>query len=605
VTNNKQVKKAGLVKSPLPVNVLIIALVVVFLARIFLTYLPSHKIDIGVLKWEIGYLADNPLKNFDKDVHFVYGPVYAYCLWIAGEIVKAFSLGVQGQEFMIKIWAVLFDLIAAVFVYLIGRKYNKERLGLVLAALYALNPAIVFNSSVWGQFDGITAALFIAVIYFFNIKKTNIALFAYAVAALTKPQSIALFPIVAILYFRDFPWSKFKEYFKTKDKGLLNAALKKTFSKLGIGVLGCLVIYTVLLFPFYSETPSYTVNQVKIYDQDMKNVSENKKIDASSTLSERYKAFNVTDGNDSTYWSPDRGTTQWMSFDLGTAANIGSVEFKWGFEYAKKYSIQVSDDSRKWSTVYTKNNGKGKDETVSFNPAKARFVKVQLEERPFPYGLIKIESDSGAFKKAAFKSLDFYYWLMHHYQKSLDDYPYATANAFNLWTIFGKQTVHDSTPFLFGISCGTWGYIFLFFIVWFIGSLLILVKKKSVLALYYTALFITSGMFVFTSRVHERYLLPAIIFATICIFWDKLMLIPTIIYTGACLANQWYVYYIQNKNPNAPWISIEDSFSHLVAWVTLIMMLCSMVYLFYLAGKKGKKASIPNVNKKKPLKAKE
>jgi hypothetical protein len=108
-------------------------------------------------------------------------------------------------------------------------------------------------------------------------------------------------------------------------------------------------------------------------------------------------------------------------------------------------------------------------------------------------------------------------------------------------------------------------------------------------------------MFVFTSRVHERYLLPAIIFATVCIFWDKLMWIPTVIFSGACLANQWYVYHIQNDNPNAPWISIQDPFAHFVAWVTLLMMLASMAYLFYLAGRKSKQVSKLARKKKKPV----
>lgn len=593
VKKNKKVKNTDLVKSPLPVNVLIMAIVIVLFARVLLTFLPSHKIDIGVLKWEIGYLADNPLKNFDTDVHFVYGPVYAYFLWFSGEIVRLFSLAAPAQEFMIKIWAVLFDLIGAVFVYLIGRKYNKERLGLGLAIFYALNPAIIFNSSVWGQFDGITAALFISVIYLFNIKKTNAALFAYAVAALTKPQSIALFPIVAILYLKDFPWGKFKEYFKTKDKSTLKKALSKTFSKLGIGVLGCLVIFAVLLYPFYKETPSYTVDQVHIYGSDMKNKAENKAITASSTSGERYVASNVADEREGSYWSPGRATTQWLNFDLGAITEVGSVDLKWGYEHAKKYSIQVSDDSQKWTTAYTKNDGEGKSERVTFKPVKTRFVKIQLEERPFPYNLIKIENDSGFVKKAAFKCLDFYYWIVHHYQKCLDDYPYATANGFNFWTIMDKQTVNDSASFLFGISCKAWGYIFLFCVIWLIGAILLLIKKKSVLALYYTAFFITSGMFVFTSRVHERYLLPAIIFATVCIFWDKLMWIPTVIFSGACLANQWYVYHIQNENTNAPWISIQDPFAHFVAWVTLLMMLASMAYLFYLAGRKSKQVPKP------------
>lgn len=94
-------------------------------------------------------------------------------------------------------------------------------------------------------------------------------------------------------------------------------------------------------------------------------------------------------------------------------------------------------------------------------------------------------------------------------------------------------------------------------------------------------------MFVFTSRIHERYLVPALIFSIICIFWDKLMWIPTIVFSSVCLANQWYVYDIQNRTPEAPWISPDDSFSHFIAWVTLLMMLASIGYLFRIALKKS------------------
>lgn len=595
-------KKAVSMEKSLSKNILWAISALVILIRILTTLLPSHKIDISVLKWEIGYLADNPLNVFDIYVHFVYGPVYAYFLWISGEITRAFSLSVPAQEFLIKIWAVIFDIIGAVFVYLIGKKYNKEKLGLGLAVFYALNPAIIFNSSVWGQFDGITATLFISVIYFFNIKKSNTALFLYAVAALTKPQSIAIFPIVVILYFMDYPWSKFSEYFKTKDINLLKSALSSTFSKLGTGVLGCMLIYAVLIYPFYSETPFYTVRDVRIFDQNMNNLSP-VQINASASIHEDFAAVYAADsgdGKDGTFWSSGHTTSQWLAFDLGVITNIREITINWGYEHAKKYSIQVSGDSNNWTTVHTQNNGKGKLENIQINATQARFIKINCEQRPFPYGLFQIDSNTGFIEKAAFKTVDYYYWLMHHYSKYVDDYPYATANAFNLWTILGKQTVHDSEPYLFNISLGTWGYIFLFGIAWLLGSILILVKKRSVLALYYSAFFIAAGMFVFTSRIHERYLVPALIFATVCILWDKLMWIPTIVFSSVCLANQWYVYDLQNRTPEAPWISPSNPFSHFIAWITFLMMLVCIGYLFRLLFRKGKQIQHSGGSGKKP-----
>ena len=129
---------------------------------------------------------------------------------------------------------------------------------------------------------------------------------------------------------------------------------------------------------------------------------------------------------------------------------------------------------------------------------------------------------------------------------------------------------------------------------------LLLTKRKSALALYYSAFILTAGIFLFASRVHERYLLPAIIMAIVCIFWDKRMWIPTILITAAWLTNQWYVYYVQNKDPNAPWLAPDDPVSIVAAWVTLLVMVGAIVYLFKLAGKKDIKQqkARTGVNKK-------
>jgi Gpi18-like mannosyltransferase len=602
--NKKPVKRKALKdfeadRKPIAINILFIALLGIIIVRGLMCFLPSHKIDIGVLKWELSYLANNPLENFTTDVHFVYGPLYAFLLYISGNIVEFFSIPEMGQVLLIKIWSVIFDIIAAYFIYLIGKKYNKDRMGLILGILYVFNPAVFFNSSVWGQFDGVTAALLIAVVYFFNIKKSNVAVFIYAVAALTKPQSIALLPLVAILYFKDFPWNSIYRYFKTKEKGLLKEALVKSFSKLAVAVLGCILIYTVMVFPVHRETPFYVIKEMEVYGHDGQNMSLNKNINVSSTEEYRkYAPNHVTDGRNDTQWSSGHSDPQWLYVDLGAPEDIASVRLNWGYEYAKKYNIQVSDDADNWKTVKEVTDGKGKSENIELTPVKARYVKVELVKRPFPYGLITMDSEAGFVKKTAYAAIDYYYWLLHHYQTNLDDYPYATANAFNLWTILGKQTTLDNQPYVFGISYYVWGYILLFGVVWVMASFLLLLKRKSVKVLYYTGYFLTFGMFFFPSRVHERYLLTSIIFALVCVFWDKRMLIPYILLSATCLANQWYVYAIQNETPDLPWISPEDPFSHLVAWVTFLVMLLSIGYLLWLIKKKDSPNPAPPVRAK-------
>jgi len=96
------------------------------------------------------------------------------------------------------------------------------------------------------------------------------------------------------------------------------------------------------------------------------------------------------------------------------------------------------------------------------------------------------------------------------YLTSVEDYPYATANAFNLWTLLGGQPVKDSNIF-FILSYKTWGTI-LFLICIGIAFAYLLKKRKSDFAMYFASFFILSSAFTFITRMHERYLLPAIIF---------------------------------------------------------------------------------------------
>jgi hypothetical protein len=102
--------------------------------------------------------------------------------------------------------------------------------------------------------------------------------------------------------------------------------------------------------------------------------------------------------------------------------------------------------------------------------------------------MFNINENTSTLTKAAFKFTDFYFWLVHHYSTSLNDYPYATANGFNFWTIMDGQTVSDKEPYWFGLSAYR-GYI-LWGIVSVLAVVLLAVKKRSAMALYYADTFL-------------------------------------------------------------------------------------------------------------------
>jgi len=276
-------------------------LIAVVAARLLLSLLPSYKIDMGGYKaWSL-HLAGKGFSGLYETFHIVYAPAYMYLLWLTGEIASILHLGDTALEFMIKIWAVLSDIAGGYLIFLIGRRYKRQRTGLLLGAVYALNPGVFFNSSVWGQFDSIPATLLLGVIYCFTLNKKVSAAILFAIAVLTKPQSALLAPLVLILFFRGFSFGKIEHR-----------------RKLLYAITGCAGIYIFTVYPFYMATPFYSEAQ-----QALPN-----------------------------------------------------------------------------------------------------------------------------FAAPIYQAADFFYWIIELYLRSVKDYPYATANAFNIWTILGGQTVNDSLPFL-------------------------------------------------------------------------------------------------------------------------------------------------------------
>jgi hypothetical protein len=57
--------------------------------------------------------------------------------------------------------------------------------------------------------------------------------------------------------------------------------------------------------------------------------------------------------------------------------SVGQVVLEWDANYATGYTIQISSDNNTWTTVFGTSSGDGANDTISFSPVSARYVKLE------------------------------------------------------------------------------------------------------------------------------------------------------------------------------------------------------------------------------------
>jgi Gpi18-like mannosyltransferase len=100
---------------------------------------------------------------------------------------------------LLKMPAILADIATALLIFLIVRKYGSFRLAFISMISYAFNPAIIYNSAIWGQVDSVYTLLFMLALMLFVSGKQMLSGVFMALAILTKPQSLVLVPLFALV----------------------------------------------------------------------------------------------------------------------------------------------------------------------------------------------------------------------------------------------------------------------------------------------------------------------------------------------------------------------------------------------------------------------
>lgn len=165
---------------------------------------------------------------------------------------------------------------------------------------------------------------------------------------------------------------------------------------------------------------------------------------------------------------------------------------------------------------------------------------------------------------------------LKQYTETMGSYPYASVNAYNIWTMFGKNWA-DQTATSLGISYKMWGTIFIIATVIF-TTILNFKSKENKSKYYFEGALIVTAVFTLSVRMHERYVYPAValLLLVYAVRPRKKLYIAYVIGAALTYLNVTHVlFFFDNTNFDnmAPF--------PIIVGACFVAFLCYMVYLSY------------------------
>lgn len=163
-------------------------------------------------------------------------------------------------------------------------------------------------------------------------------------------------------------------------------------------------------------------------------------------------------------------------------------------------------------------------------------------------------------------------WIFRLFSNTVSEYPYASVNAFNFFSLIGKNYIKDANT-MFLLSYHNWGMIFIVIITAF--SWFIYIKGNSRAFACAAALLQIAGVFMFSTRMHERYLFPAVALSILAFIYlkDKRLLLLSAGFSTTVYINTHLVLFETSKGINSV------SFSPVLIFTSFL----NVLLFFYLA----------------------
>jgi Gpi18-like mannosyltransferase len=144
-------------------------------------------------------VALGPSKIYDPGLPVdAYPPGSVYLLWLSGWLGKVIEPTANGFRVVVETPPLIADFFIGLTLYFAAWRDGRGLRAIVIMMLFALNPALIFDTVVWGQSDSVVALPMIIAAILILTGRYRLGWSAAAIAILAKPQALAFTPPLAL-----------------------------------------------------------------------------------------------------------------------------------------------------------------------------------------------------------------------------------------------------------------------------------------------------------------------------------------------------------------------------------------------------------------------
>ena len=162
-------------------------------------FFPGFGPDVGDYQAWAGQIATyGPAHTYHAGFFLDYPPGYLYALWAVGLLAHVIGASGDFYRVIIESPAIVADFALALLMYAFVRRGSRPAMAFIAMLMVALNPALLFDTVVWGQSDSVMAFVTLLSIVAILGRQYEIAWGLAAIAVLVKPQGLMILPVLGV-----------------------------------------------------------------------------------------------------------------------------------------------------------------------------------------------------------------------------------------------------------------------------------------------------------------------------------------------------------------------------------------------------------------------
>jgi Gpi18-like mannosyltransferase/predicted membrane-bound dolichyl-phosphate-mannose-protein mannosyltransferase len=180
-------------------RVLAVLLAIAAVKLALLPFFSGYANDISSYEsWALQMASQGPARIYHAGYFLDYPPGYLYALWLMGIVASVLHASGVALKIIVQTPALVADFIMAALVFVFVRRTEPGRLAAARVAmlLVALNPALLYDTVVWGQTDSVMSAVLLLSAALALDDEFELAWALAALGVLIKPQALMFVPVL-------------------------------------------------------------------------------------------------------------------------------------------------------------------------------------------------------------------------------------------------------------------------------------------------------------------------------------------------------------------------------------------------------------------------